>query len=344
MKRSSMRVPPSCSASRTRAVGRRHVRRSARPSRSAKPSVNSSDRRRVDRGHAPPAARRLALRAGHEVGDRRRRATRSCPSTVDGMARRPPPALELARVGPQLPDPLDRRGELGDEHEAELLEVPLDADDRHPPGDSGISASSAAIRSTRPRQAASSSSSTARARRTASASVRTSVSRPRRSLGHEAGPLEHRDVLLHGREAHRIAVGEARDRRLAVDAAVEDVAPRRVGERVEQPVDLLRHVQPFGCRLAERYAPSSRERRVAAVTASRNAERTALRSSSARPGGGGAARGGDRGLQLRRASSSPSASRRAAPASVWKASVSAVARGRPLSTPASASASATRKT
>ena len=57
-------------------------------------------------------------------------------------------------------------------------------------------------------------------------------------LGHQAGPLEHRDVLLHGREAHRVDVGEPRHRGLAADAAVEDVAARRVGERVEQAVHL----------------------------------------------------------------------------------------------------------
>ena len=58
-------------------------------------------------------------------------------------------------------------------------------------------------------------------------------------LGHETGPLQHRDVLLHRREAHGVAGGEPRDRRVLHQAAVQDVPARRVGQRVEHAVDLL---------------------------------------------------------------------------------------------------------
>ena len=62
---------------------------------------------------------------------------------------------------------------------------------------------------------------------------------PAALLGDQAGPLQHRDVLLHRGEAHRVDVGESRHRRLAPDAAVQDVAARGVGQCVEQAVHLL---------------------------------------------------------------------------------------------------------
>jgi hypothetical protein len=62
---------------------------------------------------------------------------------------------------------------------------------------------------------------------------------PAALLGDEAGPLQHRDVLLHRSEAHRVDVGESRHRRLVHDAAVEDVAARGVGQCVEQAVHIL---------------------------------------------------------------------------------------------------------
>jgi hypothetical protein len=46
-------------------------------------------------------------------------------------------------------------------------------------------------------------------------------------------------VLLHGGEAHRVDVGEPGHRRLLAGAAPEDVAARRVGEGMEEVVDLL---------------------------------------------------------------------------------------------------------
>ena len=58
-------------------------------------------------------------------------------------------------------------------------------------------------------------------------------------LDHEPRTFEHRDVLLHGGEAHRVAAGERGDVVLAVERAQEDVAPGGVGEGVEHPVGLV---------------------------------------------------------------------------------------------------------
>ena len=62
---------------------------------------------------------------------------------------------------------------------------------------------------------------------------------PTALLGHQAGSLEHRDVLLDRRKAHGVEVSESRHRGLVDDAATKDVPPGGVSERVEEPVDLL---------------------------------------------------------------------------------------------------------
>jgi dihydrofolate reductase len=62
---------------------------------------------------------------------------------------------------------------------------------------------------------------------------------PAALLGDEPGPLQHGDVLLHGREAHRVGLRESRDRGLAGGAAAQDVAARRVRQGTEQLVDRL---------------------------------------------------------------------------------------------------------
>ena len=62
---------------------------------------------------------------------------------------------------------------------------------------------------------------------------------PASLLGHELCPLEHRDVLLDRREAHRVAAGELGDALLVVQHDRDDVAACRVGERVEEPVGAL---------------------------------------------------------------------------------------------------------
>ena len=59
-------------------------------------------------------------------------------------------------------------------------------------------------------------------------------------LGDEVGPFEHGDVLLHGGEAHRVAPSQVGDGVLAVQHQPDDVAPRRIGERVEQQIRPLR--------------------------------------------------------------------------------------------------------
>src|SRR5699024_8403300 len=72
--------------------------------------------------------------------------------------------------------------------------------------------------------------------------------------GEQAGPLEHHDVLLHRREAHRVVPGQGRDRLLASQHPPQDVPPRAIRERMEpgvRPVvvDPLHdeNLQPFGC-------------------------------------------------------------------------------------------------
>src|SRR5664280_2964129 len=64
--------------------------------------------------------------------DRTRPPTlRSWSRTVAGYVGRPPPALQLPRVGPQLPDVLDRRGVLRGQGEGVRLLVGHHADDGH---------------------------------------------------------------------------------------------------------------------------------------------------------------------------------------------------------------------
>src|SRR3954468_19582423 len=135
--------------------------------------------RRIDRDDAPQAVEVLALRAGHEVGDGAAGLELE-PFEGRRVRRRPPPALELARVGPQRPHAFERRIELGGDGQGAAVEVLVDVDDGHWAFPSSERTSD--MRSTRPRHRSSSSSSARRARATAVASVRTSVSRPRRSL------------------------------------------------------------------------------------------------------------------------------------------------------------------
>src|SRR3954470_2635520 len=62
---------------------------------------------------------------------------------------------------------------------------------------------------------------------------------PAALLDDEPGPLQHSDVLLHSREAHRVGLCESRDGGLAVDAATKYVATRPVGQGMKQLVELL---------------------------------------------------------------------------------------------------------
>ena len=117
--------------------------------------------RRVDRDDVPDAVEALALRAGHEVGDG---AAGLELVAFEGRRshRRPPPALELARVGPQLPHALQRRIELGSDGQGAGVEVLVDVGDGHWGFPSSERTSD--MRATRPRHRSSSSSSARRAR------------------------------------------------------------------------------------------------------------------------------------------------------------------------------------
>src|SRR5690606_31959115 len=86
--------------------------------------------------------------------------------------------LELARVGVDLPDPLDGRRELRGDRQGEVVDVLADVGDRH--GYSLLSRSSMAA--TRPRQTSSSSVSIEATERTASTWPLASCSRPSRRL------------------------------------------------------------------------------------------------------------------------------------------------------------------
>lgn len=63
--------------------------------------------------------------------------------------------------------------------------------------------------------------------------------RGRKRSSSETGSFQDRDVLLHRREAHVVVGGQVRDRHLPDEGATQDVAPRRVGERPEDPVHLV---------------------------------------------------------------------------------------------------------
>jgi hypothetical protein len=199
--------------------------------------------RGTDGGNPPQAVVDVALRTGHPVGDLTSRAevVRLDRRRVGG---RPPPAFELARIRPKLPHALDRSVEVSHQGDGQVVVVGVEAGDAQPvplileflPSGSVPSTSRSDIRSTRPRQVASSSSRACRAQPTTPASVRTSCP-PTALLGDQAGPLQHGDVLLHRREAHRIGPRESRDRRLARRAAAKDVAAGGVGESMEQLVN-----------------------------------------------------------------------------------------------------------
>ena len=57
-------------------------------------------------------------------------------------------------------------------------------------------------------------------------------------LGHEPCPLEDRDVLLHGREAHWVMLGKLGHALVAMDGAADDVSPCPIRECAEDPVEV----------------------------------------------------------------------------------------------------------
>ncbi len=66
--------------------------------------------------------------------------------------------------------------------------------------------------------------------------VRTTLRRPVRCLGDEAGTLEHRDVLLHRREAHGVVPGQLGDALPSAQRAQDDVAASGIGQGGEDVV------------------------------------------------------------------------------------------------------------
>ena len=59
-------------------------------------------------------------------------------------------------------------------------------------------------------------------------------------LGDQLGSFEHGHVLLHGGKRHLIARGQLADGRVGVHHPSQDVAPRGVGQRAEQLVEVVR--------------------------------------------------------------------------------------------------------
>src|SRR5689334_11810842 len=84
----------------------------------------------IDLDHFPEAAMVLALSPGHVVLDAT--AWREIvPGERGGMGRWPPPALQLARIVPQLPHTLRRGWELRFDGQGEPLWILADGDDGH---------------------------------------------------------------------------------------------------------------------------------------------------------------------------------------------------------------------
>src|SRR2546428_6624697 len=98
-----------------------------------------------------------------------------------GVVRRTPPALELTRIGPQLPHPLGRRIELGLDGHREPVRILADGGDGHW-SCSLVSAMRSAMRAMRPRHSFSYSSIRWRTTRRLSRLVRASLRRPTRSF------------------------------------------------------------------------------------------------------------------------------------------------------------------
>ena len=168
-----------------------------------------------------------------------------------GVGRRAPPALELARIGPQLPDALGGGVELCVESQAQRLRVLADGGHGHRSLSLVYSLTSSVMRSMRPRHSSSYWSSRRRATRRPSRLVRTTFRRPMRCLVTKPARSRMCDVFLHCREAHRVVAGQLGDALLAVDRAAHDVAAGVVRQRAEHAVEVWRGdlhlIQPYGC-------------------------------------------------------------------------------------------------
>jgi hypothetical protein len=58
-------------------------------------------------------------------------------------------------------------------------------------------------------------------------------------LGHQLSTFQHGHVLLHGCKRHLVSRGQLADRRVGVHHARQDVAPRGIGQRPEQPIQVV---------------------------------------------------------------------------------------------------------
>src|SRR5918992_1293326 len=140
--------------------------------------------RRLDLEDVPVALRLVALGSGHVVLDAAARRE-VVPCEGGGVARRAPPALELAWVGPKLPHPLGRCVELGVDGQGQLVGILADCGHGHPVVSfwfSVVSVTRTVMRSIRSRHRSSYRSSRRRATRSASRLVRTTFRRPVRRL------------------------------------------------------------------------------------------------------------------------------------------------------------------
>ena len=113
------------------------------------------------------------------------------------------------------------------------------------------------MRAMRPRQTCSSSVSMDATDRTAVDVAAGQLLATTASLGEQAGLFEHGNVLLHRGEAHLVLCRERGNRVLPGQHPTHDVAPRPVGERMEQgvcPVLVvpahIANIQPIGCMLS----------------------------------------------------------------------------------------------
>ena len=206
------------------------------------------------RRRAPPTSPWLvALGPGHEVGDPPARRE----VVVDDrgrVGRRAPPALELARVGPQLPGPLDGGVELGGDRSWSGPRGPCWTCDGHGVGPPLLVGCV--------RRASRRSGRCGRARPLPAARA---AGRPcgwcRRCRGRAArGPCAAWSRAPPPRARRRASAprrsssgsgGRGRRRCARLERAQDDVAPGGVGEGMEHPVRLLVRpddLQPYGCR------------------------------------------------------------------------------------------------
>ena len=58
-------------------------------------------------------------------------------------------------------------------------------------------------------------------------------------LGHQLGTFQHGDVLLHGCKRHLVSRRQLADRRVSIHHASQDVAPRGIGQRPEQLIQVF---------------------------------------------------------------------------------------------------------